>query len=295
MVINFEKIIRKFFFSNFRYLNDKLIEQNSRFILEDLNEGDYRLTIKDINESDFGTLKCVAQNKNGKDECKANFNSPAEWLAYKKEKDGYPPRFNVPLWDRHLPKNLPASIECHVDAKPLAEIVWIKNNVVINSCDEIEIRNTKEGACLLRIARFTENDVGEYKCQAKNQYGIADTRSNLTIEKQNINEDLLPKQQTPKFNPGLEDKSLKFGESLELTCCVIAMPIASIIWYKDGVPLRTNEHIKLLYNENNGECKLIINNVINEDASAYRCVASNSVGSSNTSCIVSVKSDKEKA
>lgn len=188
---------------------------------------------------------------------------------------------------------MPASIECHVDAKPAAEIVWTKNNVVINSSNELEIRNTPEGACFLRIIHFTIDDVGEYKCQAKNKYGNADTRSNLTLEKLKNDEDQFTKQQAPKFNPGLEDKLLKVGEPLELLCCVTAIPTASIILYKDGVPLKTSENLKLSYNKDTGECALTINNVTDKDAGAYRCVASNSVGSSNTCCIISVKNDKE--
>lgn len=262
-------------------------------MFEDLGDGNHRLTIKDIQESDFGTLRCVAQNKNGTDECEANFEPNAEWLARKKNQEGYPPRFNVPLWDRRLPENLPASIECHVDAKPSAEIVWTKNGVMLESSNELEIRNSPDGTCFLRIAHFTPKDIGEYKCQAKNEYGIADTRSNLSVEQSKDDDDQSAKEHAPKFNPGLEDKSLKVGELLKLSCQVVAVPIAAITWYKDGVPLKSNDTVKLSYDENNGECFFTVNDVKEDNAGAYRCVASNSIGSTNTGCNVNVKGEKK--
>lgn len=49
-----------------------------------------------------------------------------------KDDDRYPPRFNVPLWDRRIPINDPLSIECHVDAKPTAEIEWFKDGECVS-------------------------------------------------------------------------------------------------------------------------------------------------------------------
>lgn len=48
--------------------------------------------------------------------------------------------------------------------------------------DRIEIRNSLDGACRVRINNFGEDDIGIYKCSASNTFGTADTRSNLTIQ-----------------------------------------------------------------------------------------------------------------
>lgn len=69
-----------------------------------MGDGNWSLTIKDVQESDFGDLHCVATNENGKDECAARFGPSSDRDGKDREGDGYPPRFNVPLWDRRVPE-----------------------------------------------------------------------------------------------------------------------------------------------------------------------------------------------
>lgn len=63
--------------------------------------------------------------------------------------------------------------------------------------------------------------------------------------------------------------------------------------FQDGVPLKSNDRLQLEYDEESGDCHLTIDEVQETDAGAYRCVASNPLGSTNTSCNVGVKSKKE--
>lgn len=267
---------------------------NSRFIEEDLGDGNFRLTIKEVKEEDFGQILCVAQNENGEAFCDALFEPDADWLGRKRAGEGYPPRFNVPLWDRRVPETHPMSIECHVDAKPAAEIQWFKDGELLNDADGVEIWNTPtDGTCRVKIPRFEKRHCGNYKCVAKNEHGVADTRANLNMEVLEEEPKETPKEYAPKFNPPLADAALKHGEPLHLQCHVISNPPASVLWYKDGLVLNSTERLKLKYNPESGECDLMINSVENGDMGAYRCVASNLHGSTNTACNVTVKTKKE--
>lgn len=163
-------------------LNDQPLKLDDRISVEDMGDGNFCLTIKDVREEDFGTLRCVASNEHGSDECQAEFGRSGERAGRDKDDDRYPPRFNVPLWDRRIPIHDPLSIECHVDAKPTAEIQWFKDGEPLVSSDEVEIRNTSDGACRVRIARFGEQHTGVYLCKATNDLGIADTRSTYSVE-----------------------------------------------------------------------------------------------------------------
>lgn len=131
--------------------------------------------------------------------------------------EGYAPRFNVPLWDRCIPEGDPLSIECHVDSKPPAIIVWFKDGgyfigllfpsitdsvesnfaevqpenqreclagLELEEKENLEIRNSTDGACRLRITKFSMEETGGYKCFAKNMYGSAETRANYNVEGQ---------------------------------------------------------------------------------------------------------------
>ncbi|KAK6021957.1 immunoglobulin I-set domain protein, partial [Ostertagia ostertagi] len=178
-----------------------------------------------------------------------------------KDDDRYPPRFNVPLWDRRIPINDPLAIECHVDAKPVAEIEWFKDGESkLEASEGIEIRNTSDGACRVRIAKFGKEDVGVYLCVAKNPLGVADTRSTYSVEVMEKEEVVEKNEYAPRFNPGLEDRTVNLGQSIHLSCTVDAIPKAGV-----------------------------------SDEGAYRCVASNEHGSINTGCMVTVKVPKAEA
>lgn len=281
------------------YLNKKPLEllDEERFLETDLNDGHYRLTIKEVKDEDFGVIQCVAHNEEGVADCDALFEPDVIWLTRKRVDEGYPPRFNVPLWDRRIPVGLPMSIECHVDAKPPANIQWFKDGVLLNEDamkDGLEICNTQaDGTCCIKIERFEKLHSGNYKCVAKNEHGVADTRANLMIEAETGIKELI-KQSAPKFNPPLADVSLKHGEQLQLYCRVDAAPLpANVTWYKDGLMLKTTTRLKLDYNTENGECVLLIDSVEDGDQGAYRCVAANPHGTTNTVCNATMKMKKE--
>ncbi|KIH51691.1 immunoglobulin I-set domain protein [Ancylostoma duodenale] len=177
--------------------------------------------------------------------------------------------------------------------------------------ESIEIRNTPDGACRVRIARFGREEVGVYQCVAKNPLGVADTRSTYTVEVVEQEEIIEKNEYAPRFNPGLQDKTVSAGQSIRLSCAVDAVPKAGvgissrsmqvsgenqledfqIVWYKDGLPLRSGGRFTISASED-GTCTLDINDAVAGDEGAYRCVASNEHGSTNTSCSVTVKVPK---
>lgn len=84
------------------------------------------MTVEQITEECIGRVKCTAVNESGKAECESLLILTEPWPGRPKTEEGYPPKFNVPLWDRRLPPGQAMAIECHVDAKPTANIVWTK-------------------------------------------------------------------------------------------------------------------------------------------------------------------------
>uniref|UniRef100_A0A915E306 Ig-like domain-containing protein n=1 Tax=Ditylenchus dipsaci TaxID=166011 RepID=A0A915E306_9BILA len=251
------------------FLNGKPMEEDDRVTIEDMLDGNWCLTIKDIQESDFGTIKCIAKNENGKDECEASFAPSKDWLANKKLLEGYAPRWNVPLWDRRVPEGHPMSIECHVDAKPGAEIEWTFNGKPLKSSDHLEIYNSPDGACRVKIEKFQKEHIGNYKCTATNTHGQADTRANLNYDVDEDEQAETKKEYPPKFNPGLADVNLNAKQQLQLTCHVDAIPKAGVIWYKDGLPLKSNDKISIENDLESGDCCLTIDEVDAGDAGAY--------------------------
>lgn len=265
---------------------------SSHVVLEDMADGNYHLTINDVTPEDLGTYTANATNENGKAESSAKLSLSGDGKK-SKDDEGYPPKFNVPLWDRRVIDNQPTSIECHVDAKPKAEITWFKDGKELQLGPGVEIDNTFEGACRVKFVNFNNDNVGEYKCVAKNCYGVADTISHVTIETEGVTEEEETKESAPKFNPGLTDQKIDAGQDLQFYCKVEATPEATVLWYKDGIPLTDNDKTTITFDKGSGECRLVIKNAEAGHAGTYRCVASNRIGTTNTSALASVQAPKE--
>uniref|UniRef100_A0A0N5CB57 Muscle M-line assembly protein unc-89 n=1 Tax=Strongyloides papillosus TaxID=174720 RepID=A0A0N5CB57_STREA len=252
-------------------LNDIEAKNNDNYMVEDLGNGHWMFTIKSVSEDDFGTIRAIATNEFGQVDCYAQFSESMSRTFKPRDEEGYEPRWNVPLWDRRLPNGHPASFECHVDAKPKAEITWLFNDTIITSdMKGIEFINTPDGCCKLRILHLTEEFVGMYTCIAKNTYGVADTRANLNIEEEHIEKIEHKREYPPRFNPQLEDVILEIGKTITLETVVDAIPMANISWYKDGLPIKATSNMKIDFDEESGRCMLTINNVSQENTGAYR-------------------------
>jgi len=66
----------------------------------------------------------------------------------------------------------------------------------------------------------------------------------------------------------LEDCAFEEGKQILLRCRVEAQPPASITFYKDGVPIRPGDRIRINYNEESGECLLTIDDCLTNDEGA---------------------------
>uniref|UniRef100_A0AAF5HXT5 Uncharacterized protein n=1 Tax=Strongyloides stercoralis TaxID=6248 RepID=A0AAF5HXT5_STRER len=274
-------------------LNNNQVIDDDNYMVEDLGNGHWMFTIKSITPDDFGSIRAIAKNEFGQVECNASFCESLSRTFKPRDEEGYEPRWNVPLWDRRLPLGHPASIECHVDAKPRAEITWLfEDKIITKDMKEIEFVNTPDGCCKLKVLHLTPEWVGMYKCIAKNSYGVADTRANLNIEEEYIEEIEYKREYPPRFNPQLEDVILEIGKTITLNTIVDAIPMASITWYKDGLPIKLTSNMSTDFDEETGSCTLKLKDVTEADTGAYRCIATNIHGTTNTACLVGIKTPK---
>lgn len=91
----------------------------------------------------------------------------------------------------------------------------------------------------------------------------------------------------PEFKKPLQNLTVKDGEELLLQCIVEADPEPQISWSKNGNKISSSEIIDLKYK--NGVATLKINEVYPEDEGEYVCKATNSVGSTETKCRLTVQ------
>lgn len=93
-------------------------------------------------------------------------------------------------------------------------------------------------------------------------------------------------ESAPEFTEELTDLTIKDGESLLLKCSVKGIPEPMIEWTKNGEVLRSSDIIDLKYK--NRVASLSIGEVFPEDEGEYVCKASNSQGSSETKCKLTI-------
>lgn len=90
----------------------------------------------------------------------------------------------------------------------------------------------------------------------------------------------------PEFTEQLSDLTIKDGESLSLKCAVKGVPEPMIEWTKNGELLASSDIMNLKYK--NGVASLVIEEVFPEDEGEYICKASNSQGSTETHCKLTI-------
>ncbi|EDW15241.2 protein amalgam [Drosophila mojavensis] len=130
------------------------------------------LRIKEVNRMDRGGYFCIAQNGEGQ---------PDKRLI--RVEVEFRPQIAV-----HRPKVAQmlyhtANLECSVQGYPAPTVVWFRKGVQLQSSRNYEISNTASSSetttSVLRIDSVSEEDYGDFYCNATNKLGHADARLHL--------------------------------------------------------------------------------------------------------------------
>ncbi|XP_012286354.1 titin [Orussus abietinus] len=101
--------------------------------------------------------------------------------------------------------------------------------------------------------------------------------------------DVQPKK-APIFIAPLRDIAVVNGQTARFECIVQAEPQPNILWSKDGRIIENSIDNEIHYR--NGVCRLTIPRAHPEDAGAYSCTATNSLGSTGTSATLLVPGNR---
>lgn len=120
--------------------------------------------------------------KDSIEESLSNTSLPEKLLVKKKTVIVKPPRFLKKLQPAVCQPDQPTVLQCKIDGAPYPEIKWYFNDIELFASEKY-IFNVTEKVATLEIVRVTPQDVGVYTCQAKNQAGVATSRSNIVLGK----------------------------------------------------------------------------------------------------------------
>ncbi|KAK2523939.1 hypothetical protein Q9966_011861 [Columba livia] len=96
---------------------------------------------------------------------------------------------------------------------------------------------------------------------------------------------LMPKEKAPSFVEELIDQAAALGQCVTLSCRTAAQSSLHIDWFRDGMPVHSSSRILISATLKNFQLLTILS-VNPDDFGIYTCVATNSLGSASTSCII---------
>ncbi|XP_006730990.2 hemicentin-1 [Leptonychotes weddellii] len=218
------------------------------------------LKITNAQVSHTGRYACLASNTAGDKSRSFSLNVLVSPTIAGVDSDGGPEDVTVIL-------NSPTSLVCEAYSYPPATITWFKDGTPLESNQNIRIL---PGGRTLQILNAQEDNAGRYSCIATNEAGemIKHYEVKVYIPPIINKGDLL--------GPGLSPKEVKIkvNNTLTLECEAYAIPSASLSWYKDGQPLKSDDHVIIAASGHT----LQIKEAQISDTGRYTCVASNIAG-----------------
>ncbi|KAK4813575.1 hypothetical protein QYF61_011804 [Mycteria americana] len=168
------------------------------------------------------------------------------------------------------------TLECVANARPLERlsVTWKRNGIKITS-------GVSSFGRRLTITNPTSADVGLYFCEAQ----LRDSTEEPARAKA-----FLSIMEPPYFTAEPEGVILAEAEKdVDILCQAMGVPVPTLVWYKDSVPLSKLENPRYKVLLSGG---LRIHAVRPQDAGIFQCFASNKAGEIQTSTYLDVTSNQ---
>ncbi|XP_071504823.1 protein sidekick-2-like [Diadema antillarum] len=167
------------------------------------------------------------------------------------------------------------SMPCKASGVPPPRIKWYRNAVDVELLGNS--RFTVESNGDLQLTNLQKSDDGMFQCQAINDIGeeIADTW-------------LQVKEIAPVITTAPNDTTILERDTAILLCVASGAPEPTMAWYKDGTLIASADylaHDRLMLL---GAGDLMISQAVRSDSGTYTCVATNTVGDTNATAILTV-------
>ncbi|RWS07258.1 muscle M-line assembly protein unc-89-like protein, partial [Dinothrombium tinctorium] len=239
-------------------------------------DGYLKLVIKEVEAADLGDYSCIAANKYGTQTSEGKLTAKTDSI------ENSAPEFKQRLKDYEAndgDQNLEMTVK--VAGTPKPKVKWLHEGKTIQLNNDYKvIEDEAECSFTLVILEVNTDLAGKYTAEASNTEGKAECSGILTVN------------HSPSFDQSLENISATEGDHIELKAKVSGHPKPDIKWTKDGSPIVPDgDHVKI--KEEDGICKLIIDDVKIDDAGKYGIVATNDLGSKSMDADLNVKSASE--
>ncbi|XP_071802833.1 hemicentin-1-like isoform X2 [Asterias amurensis] len=214
---------------------------------------DGSLVINSTRVGDSGQYACLANNV-------AGFQTRQVTLKVQE-----PPHILRPQLTSEIPKyGSRVLLNCPVTGIPPPEIMWLKNEVPVNTYETLVFDN---GTLILNSVQGS--DSGRYECVAVNEVGNVSIYIDVTVH----------------VKPQIQDAdsitliTVQLNERVDMFCEIVnSVPPADIIWYKNGERLPTQDPNYFTQSANQ---VLTFTSIQTSDVGRYECRANNKAGETN--------------
>uniref|UniRef100_A0A3B3DVC6 receptor protein-tyrosine kinase n=1 Tax=Oryzias melastigma TaxID=30732 RepID=A0A3B3DVC6_ORYME len=183
--------------------NHPIMYYDTRYLTREQGQ---MLVIPHVRESDNGEYCCLANNGIGEPAKSCG----ALQLKMKPQIKQQPRNLTLVITSK-------AVLPCFTLGNPKPEITWLKDNNPLS--DSITILDS--GA--LKIHNIQKEDAGQYRCVAKNSFGLALSKP-VTIEV----------QAPARILRAPKEKRVPSGSQITLECNATGIPIPTITWLENG-------------------------------------------------------------
>ncbi|KAK3921145.1 Titin, partial [Frankliniella fusca] len=192
-------------------------------------------------------------------------------------KDARAPRFIEPLEPQIVSEGECVVLEARVDSFPTCSFQWLLHSVPVKSSPEFRVV-TEENRSVLVVREVLPEHAGDYTCRAENAVGSVTSTATLSVVPE-MEWETTPELEimSPQFVKPVTSLKVMDGEKVTFTCQVLGKPTPRVTWRHNGQPIKEAKDV-IIYQDQEGLCKLAISEVFPEDAGLYTCEALNRVG-----------------
>uniref|UniRef100_A0A8C4HPV6 receptor protein-tyrosine kinase n=1 Tax=Dicentrarchus labrax TaxID=13489 RepID=A0A8C4HPV6_DICLA len=209
-----------------------------------------------------GNYTCVAQNEVG-----------SSTMAVPFYVDDQPEEFTIE--PRTAIEGYDVNLTCRAARFLYTDLQWLDslNQTITSNVSSLHL-GPYSISLSLHLHNVSQNSTTGYKCQAY--------KFHKRIELKKV-------AKRPWLSQNLTNQDVNSSSTLMLACFALGVPRPSIIWYKNGVPVKESTGISL-----GEDGVLTVERVKKDDEGLYECIASNDEGIAKTSAVVTVVGDEGK-
>lgn len=191
------------------------------------------------------------------------------------------PTVQLPLKDLTIAEGQSVQLDCVITGHPEPEVIWLHGGRPIKESADVQLL-FRDDRCSLVIQEAVPEDIGEYKVVAINSAGEASSKCQLTVNSSTSEAISLTTNGaasvSPRFEKLLCDILANEDETIEFECVVIGTPWPTIKWFLNNTEIFENDRIQFVQNSDDGQVKLVLKNVANDDKGVYTVKATNATG-----------------